>query len=121
MRFWARRCEQLGRRIAASPRAVLVALLAVTAAATPGVIDGAGSLRAFSASDSRAESLPDTALVELACDDGAWSAECLTSLSALTTALAERRDLVSRVDSLSVRTRVVQEGGANTEDPNPNL
>jgi hypothetical protein len=114
--FEASRFERLGRRIAASPRAVLVALAALTAAASPGVIRS--ELQAPVAGDSAGGAAPgdslvpnETLLVELVCDAGLWSTECLASVAELTRALSDRSDLVEAVDSLSDRPRVVQEDG----------
>lgn len=118
MWFEASRFERLGRRIAAAPRTVLVALAALTAAAAPGVIRSdsqAAPSRAFAPRSAAREAEPlalgETLLVELVCDAGLWSRECLASVASLTRALAVRSDLVAEVDSLSVRPRVVLEDG----------
>jgi len=115
--FLASRFERLGRWIAAAPRAVLVALVVVTLAASPGVIQsdssiwgsGGESLARARKADSLA--LDDVLLVELVCDEGLWSRDCLAAVASVTRTLAERRDLVARVDSLATRERVVWQDG----------
>ena len=118
MWFQASRFERLGRRIAAAPRAVLLALAALTAAASPGVIRSdvqapvAVALASGSAaSDADSLAFGETLLVELVCDAGLWSAECLASVSAVSRALADQSGSVAQVDSLSARSRVVLDGG----------
>jgi len=115
--FEASRFERLGRRIAAAPRAVLVALAVLTAAASPGVIRGdreapvTGARALGSATRGEPLARGETLLVELVCDAGLWSAECLAGVASATRELSERTDLVAGVDSLSVRPHLVQEDG----------
>ncbi len=117
MWFEASRFERLGRRIAAAPRAVVVALAALTAAASPGVIRSelqvpiAGSRARSAAPEGDPLARGETLLVELVCDPGLWSAGCLASVASVTRELSRRGDLIARVDSLSVRPQVVQEEG----------
>jgi hypothetical protein len=115
--FEASRFERLGRQIAAAPRAVVVALAALTAAAAPGVIrsDLTAPLAEARADGAALGDDPlargETVLVELACDAGLWSANCLAGVAAISRELARRSDLVARVDSLSERPQVVEADG----------
>jgi hypothetical protein len=50
-------------------------------------------------------------LVEVTCDAGLWSRECLATVAEVTRAFAARAELVAGVESLAVRPRVVAEEG----------
>ena len=98
------RFETLGRRIAAAPRAIVLGLVALTLALTPGAV----RVRVAPASPGA----PELASFALTCESGVWSLECLANVDELTRALANAPALVARVDSLATRRQVVVEDGA---------
>ena len=98
------RFETLGRRIATAPRAIVLGLVALTLALTPGAV----RVRVAPAS----LDAPEFASFALTCEGGVWSLECLANLDELTRALANAPATVVRVDSLATRHQVVAEGGA---------
>ena len=101
--FHAAFFEALGRRVAAAPRAVAAALLALCAVASPGVV------RLDLATPAPAPE-GDTLLGELTCDAGVWAAECVAQVDSLSRALLASGDLVESVESLTTRRRVVLDG-----------
>ncbi len=113
------RFDRLTRRMAAAPRWVVLGLVALSALISPGFVrvsrdsaHGLEPLRAVASPSAR-----ETAVLELACADGVYSARCARLVAQLTDALERDAETFASVRSLANARVVRGERGALRLEP----
>jgi hypothetical protein len=113
------RIDRLTRRLVSAPRFVVLGLVALSALISPGFVrvspESASGLAPASGASSFAAR--DTAVFELSCREGVFSAHCARLVTELTHALERKSDVFASVRSLANARVVRAERGALRLEP----